>query len=135
MTLSSITYCELQKFLVESSIIEEREAVLGITIDGKTSKDLDDAIWIEPYQSGAIVLIHISDVTALIPEKSQLEHKALRQIETCYLASSTNPLFPNELSENKLSLLCSRILIQAHSDSFVNGIYLSLVLVFKRLHE
>src|SRR6056300_974840 len=36
---------------------------------------------------------------------------------------------------NKLPLLCSRILIQAHSDSFVNGIYLSLALVFKRLHE
>lgn len=108
MTLSSVNYCELQKLLVESSIIKEREAVLGFTIDSKTSKDLDDAIWIEPYQSGAIISVHISDVTALIPERSELEKKALKQIETNYLALSTNSLFPNELSDNKLSLLEGR---------------------------
>lgn len=105
MTLSAITYSELKNFLVGSLQTKERKAFLGFTIDSKNAKDLDDAIWIEPCDSGAIILIHVSDTTSLIPEKSQLEEKALKQIETYYWAASTNPLFPNELSENKLSLL------------------------------
>ena len=77
MTLSAITYSELKNFLVGSLPTKERKAFLGFTIDSKSAKDLDDAIWIEPCDSGAIILIHVSDTTSLIPEKSQLEEKAL----------------------------------------------------------
>jgi ribonuclease R len=95
---------EIKKLLDQPISIANREAVLGFTIDGETSKDLDDAIWIEPTQSGAIISVHISDVTALIPVGSSLEEKALSLVETRYLASRILPMFPHQLSEDKLSL-------------------------------
>ena len=102
---SPIIRREIQALLDQSIAVSDREAVLGFTIDGETSKDLDDAIWIEPSQSGAVISIHISDVTAVIPLESNLEQQALSQVETRYLASGTQPMFPHELSEDKLSLL------------------------------
>ncbi len=78
---------------------------MGFTIDGETSKDLDDALWLEPNQSGAVVSVHISDVSAIIQPGSTLEANALSQVETRYLATKNKPMFPHELSEDKLSLL------------------------------
>ncbi len=96
---------EIEQLLDNNISIANREAVLGFTIDGETSKDLDDALWIEPNQSGAVVSVHISDVSAIIQPGSSLETHALSQVETRYLATKNKPMFPHELSEDKLSLL------------------------------
>ncbi len=96
---------EIEKLLDNHISIANREAVIGFTIDGETSKDLDDALWIEPHQSGAVVSVHISDVSAIIKEGSTLEANALSQVETHYMATKNKPMFPHELSEDKLSLL------------------------------
>ena len=96
---------ELEPLLREPLTIDERQPVLGFTIDSETSKDLDDAIWVEPNQAGVVISVHIADVTALVPIKSQLEQQAFRQVETRYLATGNQPMFPRELSEDKLSLL------------------------------
>ncbi|MGB5593478.1 MAG: ribonuclease catalytic domain-containing protein, partial [Crocosphaera sp.] len=105
MTPSPLIQREIEKLLIEPLSIAEREPVLGFTIDSETSKDLDDAIWIEPNQSGVVISVHIADVTALIPIQSQLEQQAFLQVETRYLATRNKPMFPRELSEDKLSLL------------------------------
>ncbi|EAZ89110.1 ribonuclease catalytic domain-containing protein [Crocosphaera chwakensis] len=105
MTSSPILRSEIDTLLKEPLTIGEREPVLGFTIDSETSKDLDDALWIEPNQAGVVISVHIADVTALIPFKSQLEQQALLQVETRYLATRNKPMFPRELSEDKLSLL------------------------------
>ncbi|HAC62811.1 MAG TPA: exoribonuclease II [Cyanothece sp. UBA12306] len=89
---------------VKKSLVE-RETVLGFTIDGETSKDLDDAIWVEPLTNGAIISVHISDVTASITPGSSLEKMALSKAETRYLSSRTIPMFPRQFSEDKCSLL------------------------------
>ncbi|EAZ88295.1 ribonuclease catalytic domain-containing protein [Crocosphaera chwakensis] len=96
---------EIEELLDNNISLSNREAVLGFTIDGETSKDLDDALWIEPNQSGAVVSVHISDVSAIIQPGSSLEANALSQVETRYLATKNKPMFPHELSEDKLSLL------------------------------
>ncbi|MGK7941204.1 MAG: ribonuclease catalytic domain-containing protein [Crocosphaera sp.] len=96
---------EIEQLLDNNISIANREAVLGLTIDGETSKDLDDALWLEPNQSGAVISVHISDVSAIIQPGSSLEAMALSQVETRYLASFNKPMFPHELSEDKLSLL------------------------------
>ncbi|ACB54409.1 putative exonuclease [Crocosphaera subtropica ATCC 51142] len=96
---------EIEQLLDNNISLTNREAVLGFTIDGETSKDLDDALWIEPKQSGAVVSVHISDVSAIIQPGSSLEANALSQVETRYLATKNKPMFPHELSEDKLSLL------------------------------
>ena len=43
----------------------QRPQVEGITIDGPTSRDLDDAIHIEATPTGAIASVHIADVAGL----------------------------------------------------------------------
>ncbi len=96
---------EIDNLLEEPLTMGERDSVLGFTIDSETSKDLDDALWIEPNPAGVVISVHIADVTALIPIESQLEKQALLRVETRYLASHNKPMFPRELSEDKLSLL------------------------------
>ncbi len=96
---------EIEQLLDNNISLANREAVPGLTIDGETSKDLDDALWLEPNQSGAVISVHISDVSAIIQPGSSLEAHALSQVETRYLATHNKPMFPHELSEDKLSLL------------------------------
>ncbi|MDJ0581951.1 RNB domain-containing ribonuclease [Crocosphaera sp.] len=105
MTPSLIPHDEINKLLQEPLNIDDRKQVLGFTIDSETSKDLDDALWIEPNQSGVVISVHIADVTALVPRNSQLEQQAFSRVETRYLATGNNPMFPRQLSEDKLSLL------------------------------
>ncbi|MEA5532890.1 RNB domain-containing ribonuclease [Crocosphaera sp. XPORK-15E] len=102
---SPIIRSEIQELLEEPISVSNREAVLGFTIDGETSKDLDDAIWIQPKSSGVVIDVHISDVTAWVPIGSNLEEQAMSLVATRYMASRTEPMFPHELSEDKLSLL------------------------------
>jgi ribonuclease R len=88
-----------------SDSLWERPRVKGITIDGPLSKDLDDAIWIQPTETGAILSVHIADVSEFIKTGSPLDQAAIAQVETRYLSIGNIPMFPTPLSENRLSLL------------------------------
>ena len=83
----------------------QRPQVQGITIDGPTSKDLDDAIHIEATPTGALASIHIADVAELVTVGSTLEKVALARTRTRYLSRGNIPMLPPALSEDKLSLL------------------------------
>ncbi|MGB8699961.1 MAG: RNB domain-containing ribonuclease [Thermosynechococcaceae cyanobacterium] len=82
-----------------------RPQVQGFTIDGPDSLDLDDAIWIESTDHGAILSIHIADVAELIPIGSMLDKAAIARTQTRYFGKGNDPMLPRVLSENKLSLL------------------------------
>ena len=82
----------------------ERPQVQGFTIDGPTSKDLDDAIWIEETQAGAIASVHITDVAELVKIGSAVDKVALARTQTRYFAWGNDPMIPHVLSENLLSL-------------------------------
>ena len=82
----------------------QRPQVEGITIDGPTSQDLDDAIYLEETPTGAIASIHIADVAELIPIGSALDKVAIARTQTRYLRRSNIPMLPHALSEDKLSL-------------------------------
>ncbi|QUY40388.1 RNB domain-containing ribonuclease [Acaryochloris marina] len=93
------------KRLVLSDELWQRPRVHGITIDGPTSRDLDDAIWIEPTDSGAVFSIHIADVSELIEIDSSLDQVAIERTTTRYFSKGNAPMLPRPLSEDKLSLL------------------------------
>jgi ribonuclease R len=83
----------------------QRPQVQGITIDGPESRDLDDAIWIEPTDSGAVLCVHIADVSELIEIGSVLDEVAIARTTTRYFSTGNAPMLPRPLSEDKLSLL------------------------------
>ncbi|PZD70444.1 Ribonuclease R [Acaryochloris thomasi RCC1774] len=55
----------------------DRPQVQGFTIDGPTSLDLDDAIWLEETETGATLQVHISDVSEHIPPGTPLDESAI----------------------------------------------------------
>ena len=86
----------------------QRPQVQGVTIDGPTSKDLDDAIYFEPTATGGIASIHIADVSELVSMGSLLDKVALARTQTRYLSHGNIPMLPLALSEDKLSLLAGQ---------------------------
>ena len=86
----------------------QRPQVQGITIDSPTSRDLDDAIWIESAPTGAIASIHIADVSEIVTLGTALDKVALARTQTRYFGQRNDPMLPHSLSEDKLSLLEGR---------------------------
>jgi ribonuclease R len=63
----------------------QRPQVEGITIDGPTSRDLDDAIWIESTLTDAIILVHIADVAEFVTLGTLLDKVAIARTATRYI--------------------------------------------------
>jgi ribonuclease R len=88
---------------VNDQAVSRRE-VEAITIDGATSLDLDDAIWVERTENGYCLWVHISDVSEAIPIFSPLDIEALHRTTSVYRKDHILDMFPPELSNNTLSL-------------------------------
>ncbi len=91
-----------------STVLQERPTVRGITIDGPSSSDLDDAFWLEREPQGGYRLqISIADVGSLITPHTTpaLDAAAFQRSFTRYYAERNEPMLPRELSEGALSLL------------------------------
>ncbi|HEY9894965.1 MAG TPA: RNB domain-containing ribonuclease [Candidatus Sericytochromatia bacterium] len=78
--------------------------VTGFTIDGASSTDLDDAVWVEADGNNTRVQVHVADVASKVPQDSFLDRQALKRGETAYLPKTRKPMFPHSL-EASLSLL------------------------------
>lgn len=85
--------------------VTNREKVDGFTIDGETSKDLDDGFNVFSFDTHHILQISIADVAEYVKPSSHLFREAMERVNTKYLASHNLPMLPHPLSENKLSLL------------------------------
>lgn len=83
---------------------EDLRDIKTITIDGETSKDLDDAISIEKIEDKYKVYIHISDVSHFIDIDSPLDLEARNRGNSSYLIDKVYNMFPEILSNNIMSL-------------------------------
>lgn len=95
---------ETRTMQLTPDIFKGRREVPGITIDGPLSKDLDDAIWVEPQGGGHIVYVSIADVASLVTPGSELDSEAYQRTTTRYFGNGNNPMIPRPLSEDLLSL-------------------------------
>lgn len=77
----------------------------GVTIDSAHSKDLDDAIWVEPENDGWAITVCISLVGDCVERGSETDLTALERGFTLYAGQGvTRPMLPDVLSEGDLSL-------------------------------
>lgn len=78
------------------------------TIDGERTRDFDDALSLEALEDGWRLGIHIADVSALIKPGDLLDLEAQERGTSIYLPEMRLPMFPEELSENILSLVAQQ---------------------------
>ncbi len=78
--------------------------VTGITIDDVSTRDIDDAIWVEKSAEAWTAFISISDVAKYVAAGSPEDVGAREMVATKYFARGNSPMLPLRLSEDELSL-------------------------------
>ncbi len=102
-----------RRVLKEAEALEPRDDVpredlrdeFTITIDPRTAKDYDDAIYVERYPKGWILKVHIADVSYYVRKGSALDREALKRGTSVYLIDRVVPMLPPRLSDDLASLL------------------------------
>lgn len=76
-----------------------------ITIDPKTAKDFDDAIFVERTEGGWQLAVHIADVSYYVKPESVMDLEARERGNSTYLVDRVIPMLPEELSNGICSLV------------------------------
>lgn len=96
---------EVQSLRFRDEIFKDREEVKGVTIDSNSTKDIDDAIYVERTPKGYFVDVSVSHVDSIVDRNSFTNHEAFRRTNSLYLSHNICvPMLPRELSEGSLSL-------------------------------
>lgn len=75
-----------------------------ITIDGKDSRDFDDAVFAEKTQNGWHIIVAIADVSYYVRPGSALDKSALERGNSTYFPDRVIPMLPENLSNGICSL-------------------------------
>lgn len=75
-----------------------------VTIDGPTSRDLDQALHVERSASHFVVRYALADAAHFVPKHSALFEEALVRGASVYFPGFSAPMLPRELSEGVVSL-------------------------------
>lgn len=75
-----------------------------VTIDGPTSRDLDQALFVEATGTGHVIRYALADAAHFVPRGSALFEEALVRGASVYFPGFSVPMLPRELSEGVVSL-------------------------------
>ena len=75
-----------------------------VSIDPKTSKDMDDAICVEKQGDNYLLNVSIADVSSYIRMDSELDNEAIQRSTSIYYLNTVIPMLPFNLSDNLCSL-------------------------------
>ncbi|WP_261818172.1 exoribonuclease II [Vibrio gallicus] len=90
----------------EQLVREDLTHIPFVTIDGESTKDMDDALFAKSNPDGSFELtIAIADPTAYITPDSEMDNVARQRGFTIYLPGRNIPMLPRELADNLCSLI------------------------------
>lgn len=96
------------KDLVEGGVVISDRVDLRsekiFTIDSASSKDLDDAVYLEKTEDSYILKVSIADVSYYIRKGSRLDKEAYERGTSIYYADKVIPMLPKEISNGICSL-------------------------------
>lgn len=75
-----------------------------VTIDGKTAKDFDDAIYVEKSSRGFRLYVAIADVSHYVKPGSAIDKDAFERGTSTYFPNFVAPMLPESLSNEMCSL-------------------------------
>lgn len=75
-----------------------------VTIDNETTKDIDDAIYLEKLGKNYVLTVYIADVSYYVKKDSKLDEEAQKRGTSIYLPNKTLPMLPNKLTNDLCSL-------------------------------
>ncbi|GAA5316467.1 MAG: exoribonuclease II [Candidatus Pelagadaptatus aseana] len=76
-----------------------------VTIDSESTRDMDDALFVEKTDSGWNLAVAIADPGALIAAGSELDKAAFERANTAYLPGKAVTMLPEELANTTFSLV------------------------------
>jgi ribonuclease R len=89
---------------LDDPALTDLTALPFVTIDGPTSKDLDQAVHVAREGGGFLVRYAIADAAHYVPPRSATFAEALRRGASFYFPGFSVPMLPRELSEGLVSL-------------------------------
>lgn len=99
---------EVSRWQAESGIdddtLDDRRGLPFVTVDGPGTRDLDQALLVEPRGSGFGVQYAIADASWFVPADSALFAESLRRGASYYMPGESVPMLPRALSEDLVSL-------------------------------
>lgn len=118
---------------------EDLRDLFTVTIDGRDSKDFDDAISIERDKDNYILYVHIADVAHYVKKGTAIDDDAYERGNSTYLFNIVIPMLPKALSngicslnpnEDRLAITCKmkidpkgRVIENDFYESIINSNY------------
>lgn len=118
---------------------EDLRDLFTVTIDGRDSKDFDDAISIERDKDNYILYVHIADVAHYVKKSTAIDDDAYERGNSTYLFNIVIPMLPKALSngicslnpnEDRLAITCKmkidpkgRVIENDFYESIINSNY------------
>ena len=91
------------------AIRQDFTAQQSFTIDDQSTKDMDDALYLEQTSDGYKLFVHITDVAYVIKKDSLLDKEAKLRATSIYCPDTKIAMFPPEISSDKCSLKVGHI--------------------------
>jgi ribonuclease R len=80
-----------------------------VTIDGESTRDMDDAIYVDVQKDGWKLHVAVADPSSLLSTCPELEKEAVQKASSVYTPGQVVPMLPKKVSSELASLVADKI--------------------------